>query len=60
MSEIITIKSDVSIDEIIHELSDLFVDDLVNFIVRLDNYYGDPELTQQLAEYFSNKVSKVT
>lgn len=52
------VPADVAVEDVIKELADLFVDDLVAVVKHLDQIYTDPEFTQQMYEYFSNKVNK--
>ena len=58
MSEFITIPAEIILEDVVDELSDFFVDDVVDFVKRIDIRYNDPALTKALAEYFTDKIGE--
>jgi hypothetical protein len=56
MNEFLEVTAEVCMHDVLHAMSDMFVDDLVGHIKHLDQLMADPDFTQQMAEYFAAQV----
>lgn len=57
MNKIISVNLDVNVDELIYNLSFLSQEDAIKYITKLEKYYADWDMTEQLARHFIEEMT---
>lgn len=55
----VILQANIDSDEVIHALTDLSQEEILQFLIELDDTIGDWDFTRMARDYFSTEMEKV-